>query len=49
MLHAIRSAVERTPSNQGNDALLRYQGILKANTSWKARLANLPDNLIAMI
>lgn len=45
----VRSAIERTSSNQGNDAILRYQGTLKANTSCIARLANLPDNLIAMI
>lgn len=45
----VRSAIERTSSNQGNDAILRYQGTLKANTSGIARLANLPDNLIAMI
>lgn len=29
----VRSAVERTSSNQGNDAILRYQGTLKANSS----------------
>lgn len=43
------SALERTPRNQGNDALLGYQGALKANTSWVARLTNLLDNLKAMI
>lgn len=44
----VRSAVERTSRNQGDDALLRNQGILKANISWAARLASQPDNLLAM-
>lgn len=38
-LKDVRSAVERTSRNQGNDAILRYQGALDANTSWIARLA----------
>lgn len=28
----LRSVVERTSSNQGNDAILRYQGILQRKT-----------------
>lgn len=46
---ALRSAVERTSRNQGNDAILRCQGILKANTSYVARLVKQLDNLTAMI
>lgn len=49
LFRVVRSAVELTSSNQGNDAILRYQGIRKENTSWIARLANLPDNLMVMI
>lgn len=29
LFRVVRSVVERTSSNQGNDAILRYQGILK--------------------
>lgn len=48
MLQPVRDVHERTSRNQGDDAIFRYQAILKANTSWLARLADLQDNLTAV-